>query len=90
MYFTLKTGKTELNGSIAYIKILKSNSWNSSRKSALQTGNRNISSPYDQTQKDCGTITSISFLISELYLHGIHLMPNHVSASSLWRPEREV
>lgn len=49
----------------------------------LQTGNRNISSPHDQNSKDCETITSISFSISEFYLHGIHLMPNHVSASSL-------
>lgn len=41
-----------------------------------------------RTQKTRDYITN--FLIGEFYLHGIHLMPNHLSASPLWRPEHEV
>lgn len=43
-----------------------------------------------RTQKTGELLTSISFLISEFQLHSIHLMPHHVSFSSLWRPEHKV
>lgn len=43
-----------------------------------------------RTQKTVELLTSISFLISEFYLHSVHFIPHHVSASSLWRPEHEV
>lgn len=44
----------------------------------------------NRMQKTVELWKSISFLISEFYVHGIYLMPYHVSASSLWRPEHEV